>query len=187
MGRMIWLLPLCLLAACAHAPGFNPRGMDTVGDTPKASDICLKPEDSSGITILLHRYAAHGVFQVKPEWTVAFRSTTIPATILFPRPVDRATVKIAVEPSSWTLERTDDAANDSQFTFRLLPGGKLTTEEAQPGWIVIRMQEAFDKQGRTLLSKPWSLRIFVYDQQTAASHPYLPECQSTLTVRAEGE
>jgi len=187
MKRTIWLLLLLLVAACAQAPRSEGGGGGTAvpTGTPRAEEICLKPEDTSGITVELYKYAAHGIFHVKPGWTFTFRSTTIPGAILFPRAVDSGTVKMKVEPSSWTMERTNDATNDSQFTFRLLPDGKLTTQEAKPGWIVVTVQQALDKQGKPLVAKPWSLRIFAYDQKTAESHAYLKECQSTLAVQAK--
>lgn len=185
MKRMAWFLPVLLLVACTRSPRSDGSREDVVlpSGTPLAEEICLKPEDTSGITVELYKYAAQGTFQVKPGWTVAFRSSTIPASISFPRAVDRNTVKLNVVPSSWVLQPTNDASSDQQFTFRLLPGGNLTTQESEPGWIVVTVQQALDKNGQLLIKKPFSISVFVYDEKTARDHPYLKECQSTLVIQ----
>lgn len=195
------LLSLLLLAGCATqkapeqsttappsstAPTSTPSApaADVKAAVPRKEEVCLKPEDTSGITIQLYKPAGDSTFRARPGWTIARPNMALVGAVVFPKPVDRASVKLSVEPASYQPVETKSNAPDTIYDFKFLQDGK--EYDLKPGWITLKVESARAKDGTVLVGSPLALKIFAYDNAMADANPYLHQCYTSLGVAPGG-
>lgn len=156
---------------------------------PTPEEICLKPEDKSGISFVLYKPQGDSSFLAKPGWVISRPSFQILGSVIFPRDVDPASVKLSIEPAGayqLTPARGQNVP-ESMVLFHFMPVGSdisepLLLQWGQPGWVTITLEGAKDKQGALFVDRPLTLKIFAYDMQMADAYPYLTPCYSSLSV-----
>jgi len=156
-------------------------------EIPAADQVCLKTDDGTGVRFGMARAQSDGGYQAGSGWTVTWQATQILSHVEFPRAVDPASVKITVEPSAWVYtELRAIGHGENVFPFAVMPADAqvkdpLLYQQAKPGWLTIKVTEAKDKSGQSLLTKPASLKVYVYDPQLQG-HDYLQQCLANLAV-----
>jgi hypothetical protein len=195
--RLFLLLAPLVLAGCTTANGPSPAPKDSTPmpekptqtepgtvALPKENEVCLKPEDQSGILFHLYKPQGDSTFRAKPGWTIARPAYELLGAVSFPKPVDRSSVKLRVEPAAdWVYqERPTIGAPETLAPFDFVPAGAKPNSVTwgKPGWITLTVESAKAKDGSDLVTKPLSLRIFAYDE--AHQLPYLVSCYTSLGV-----
>lgn len=154
---------------------------------PTPDEICIKPEESSGIHFALYKPQGDSTFRAKPGWVISRPAMQVLGAVGFPREVDPTSVKLSIEPADHyrLVEQPRGSAPDFVVPFTFMPvdgDPNLALQAGKPGWITITMEGAKDTQGVSLQEGPLTLKIFAYDQQMQDTYPYLSTCYSSLEV-----
>ncbi|HYG57902.1 MAG TPA: hypothetical protein VD902_07530 [Symbiobacteriaceae bacterium] len=202
---IILLAALAMLAAgCAKAPDravpptppakeeAPPPKTETpppaTAEVPGPGQVCLKTDDGSGIKFGMGRPQSDGGYQAGSGWTITWPAVQMLGNVTFARPVDPASVKITVEPGTWVYKELQARGlPENAFAFNIMPAEgdfnrPLEMQQGKEGWITLKVEEARDRSGQPLLSKPATLRVYMYDW-TKQDHPkHLTDCQTSLAI-----
>lgn len=200
MKRLAAVLIVLALAAAGCAKTVPPAPQTPAPQTPApqtpandqiptAEQVCLKTDDGTGIRFGMARAQSDGGYSAGSGWTVTWQATQILSHVEFPRAVDPASVRITVEPATWVMaELRATGHSENIFPFAVMPAGAqikdpLVYQQAKPGWLTIKVTEAKDKSGQSLLTKPATLKVYAYDPQIQG-HDYLHQCLTSLAVKS---
>lgn len=189
MKRSVLLVLMLLLVGCnvpireeISSSVERQRTVEPI-EVPEPEEVCLKPEDSSGIVIDFGNQPGHGTGRVKPGWGVALQARPMRVALEFPKPVNRSLIKVTVEPSSWQVTESElEQVSDTSYRFNLVPSGEV---ERDLGWVTLRVEGTGAVDGDGLDGLPFSVRFFAYNQELKESHPHLGECQGSLVIHVE--
>lgn len=149
-------------------------------------DVCVKPDDTSGIIVDFRKDAGHGTWRVKPGWAVALRALPMSVYLQFPRQVDTQSVHVKVEPPYWQVAEWEyGGAPDTGYIFRLLPGGQRNSVDGTPGWVSLTVESARTRDGSPMKGVPFTVKFFAYNPSLADTYPYLAQCHGSLVVRSD--
>jgi len=163
----------------------DPSSQSQPIDVPSPEEICVTPDDNSGITVSFLKTQGHGLWKVKPGWTAALFAMPMVVDIDFPGPVDPSTVKVRVEPEAWQIAEYEyGTALESRHSLRLLPDER-TDLATGIGWVTLTVEQAIAADGRSFEGVPFSVRFFAFDRRLADAHPHLTECMSRLVVHVD--
>lgn len=156
-----------------------------VVDVPGPEEICLTPDDKSGIAIYFGKPQGHGLWRMQPGWTVAHVAEAKVVHVEFPQPVDPSTVRVRVEPEFWQIAEYEyGEVLETRYDFRLIPDEKIDPAN-WIGWVTLTVEQATAAEGSLFDGVPFSIRFFAFDRQLADAHPHLTECMSRLVVHVD--
>lgn len=159
---------------------------------PAADEICLKPENASGITFDLYKPQGDSTFRAEAGWTIAAPAIPLLGAVRFPAAVDRESVTIRLTPDEgWEARPVQgEGLPDTMVLFQFTPAQSDPTEAipwGRPGWLTLTVEGARTPDGQPLQTGAVSLRIYAYSREMQDSHPYLVQCYSSLGVAPPGE
>lgn len=178
-------LLLAALLAAGCAAGANPEppaGSDPA--VPSEGEVCLKPENPSGIKFSLHKPESDSSHEAEAGWTVARPAFQLIGQVHFPAEVDPSSVQIHLDAQGWQAAEVPAHIHRQPNTvlFHFLSVGAEPEPLAwgEPGWLTITVEGAKTPDGQPLQSEPAALRIFAYNREMQEAYPYLLECYESL-------
>jgi hypothetical protein len=141
-------------------------GAPTVVTVPNPEEICHKPNgDKSGLTVEVYKGFSDSTYRLQPGWTVPIPNWFFNAAVKYPEVVDRSTVKVTVEPSSWQylgpLEN-EPPVRSQYFTFSVAPDGNRENRNGATGFITVIVEGAKSLTGKPLQAGPVQFRLYAY-------------------------
>lgn len=163
----------------------DPSSQSQPIDVPSPEEICLTPDDKSGIAIYFGKPQGHGLWRMQPGWTVAHVAEAKVVHVEFPQPVDPSTVRVRVEPEAWQIAEYEyGEVLETRYDFRLIPDEKIDPAN-WIGWVTLTVEQATAAEGSLFDGVPFSIRFFAFDRQLADAHPHLTECMSRFVVHVD--
>lgn len=135
------------------------------------------------------RAQSDGGYEARAGWAVTWHNTQVLGSIRFPRAVDPASVTISVDSPDWVHVAPSWGAQDEAVVpFVIMPrefAGQdpLDFRNGPAGWVTLTVEAATGKDGAPLLSEPATLRLFMFENAMAESHPYLVQCLSSIALK----